>query len=319
MKAMIVREFGDADSLKLADVPTPEPGPGEITIDVAYTGVGFVDTLLRAGRFDFARLPLIPGIEVTGYVRSVGDGVSSLAPGQKVAALLTDFTVGGTGMGGYAEVARAKAALTIPLRPADDLVTIAATVVNGATAIMAVSGLKPGASVAISGASGGLGRCLIAAAKAAGAAVIMAISSKVSLREALLQAGATQVATPEEFRHAADGLDVAFDTVGGDLRLELLRRLKTLGCLMLLGNASGEDTALPGDEVWLRSLQVQGLATGGLSSLVPDRVADAARAALDLAPHTAGGIAVLDLDQAKDAHVALESGRGPGKFVLKVR
>jgi len=319
MKAIVIREFGDASQLELSDLPPPEAGPGEVTIDVAYAGVGFVDTLLRAGRFDFVKLPLIPGIEVSGYVRAVGEGVTNLTVGQKVAALLTDFTVEGGGMGGYAEIARAKAALTIPLDPEDDLATAAATIVNGATAVMAVGSLKPGARVAISGASGGLGRCLIAAARAAGAAEIIAISSKVTHHETLTRAGATKAITADDFENLTDNLDAAFDTVGGELRLRLLRRLETRGRLVLLGNASGMDTAFPGDEIWLRSLQIEGFATGGLSSLFPDRIADAARAALSLRHYSAHEIAVLDLYKAGDAHVALETRQGPGKFVLRVR
>ncbi|MCB8822934.1 quinone oxidoreductase family protein [Microvirga rosea] len=319
MKAIVIREFGNASQLKLDHVSPPEAGPGEVTIDVAYAGVGFVDTLLRAGKFAFAKLPLIPGIEVSGFVRTVGEGVTNLAPGQKVAALLTDFTVGGGGMGGYAEVARAKAALTIPLASEDDLVAAAAIIVNGATAVMAVGSLEPGARVAISGASGGLGQCLIAAAKAAGAAEIIAISSKVTHHETLIRAGATKAITADDVENLTDNLDAAFDTVGGEFRLGLLRHLKTRGRLVLLGNASGMDTPLPGDEIWLRSLQIEGFATGGLSSLFPDRVADAARAALSLDHRSMGEIAVLDLHKAGDAHTALQTRQGPGKFVLRVR
>lgn len=319
MKAIVIRDFGDTSRLALEDVPPPEPGPGDVTIDVAYAGVGFVDTLLRAGKFEFAKPPLILGIEVSGSIRSVGEGVTNLVPGQRVAALLTDFTVGRVGMGGYAEVARANAALTVPLSPTDNLVRAAATIVNGATAVMAVGSLKPGARVAISGASGGLGRCLIAAAKAAGAGEIIAISGKVALHEALLRAGATRVVTPDDFRDFTEDLDTAFDPVGGDLRLRLLSRLRTRGRLVLLGNASGVDTTLPGDEIWLRSLQVEGLATGGLSSLFPGQIADAAHAALSFSESSIGEAAVLDLSKAADAHAGLESRQGPGKFVLKVR
>ncbi|WP_262299857.1 quinone oxidoreductase family protein [Microvirga sesbaniae] len=319
MKAIVIREFGNVGQLKVDHVPPLEAGPGEVTIDVAYAGVGFVDTLLRSGRFDFVKLPVIPGIEVSGYVRAVGEGVTNLTIGQKVAALLTDFTVQGGGMGGYGEVARAKAALTVPLDPRDDLVTAAAIIVNGATAVMAVGSLVPGAKVAISGASGGLGQCLIAAAKAAGAAEIIAISSKVTHHKSLIRAGATRAITADDFGNLMDDLDAAFDTVGGELRLRLLRRLKTRGRFVLLGNASGMDTALSGDEIWLRSLQIEGFATGGLSSLFPDRIAAAARAALSFNHHSVGEIAVLDLHAAGDAHLALETRQGPGKFVLRVR
>lgn len=316
MKAILIRDFGDADHLHLEEMPDPTPAPGEITIDVAYAGVGLVDVLLRGGRFDFAKPPLVPGIEVSGTVRALGDGVTGFAPGQRVAALLTDFTSGG--MGGYAEIARAKAALTIPLAPEDELATAAATAVNGATAFMALEGVPRGAVVAISGASGGLGQSLITAALTSGARSIIAISGSPARRAALLQAGATVVVTPGEFEGFAEPLDAAFDTVGGPLRAALLRHLRPAGRLVLLGNASGLDEALSGDEIWMRSVIVEGLSTGGISHLAPERIAKAASLALLAGRGRTEAIAVFDLDRAADAHRALEARQGPGKFVLKV-
>ena len=316
MKAILIRDFGDADRLHLEEMPDPTPAQGEITIDVAYAGVGLVDVLLRGGWFDFAKPPLVPGIEVSGTVRALGDGVTGLVLGQRVAALLTDFTSGG--MGGYAEIARAKAALTVSLAPEDEFTTAAATVVNGATAFMAVEGVVRGAVVAISGASGGLGQSLITAAVASGAGRIVAISGSPARRAALLQAGATAVVTPREFEGFAEPLDVAFDTVGGPLRLALLRHLRPAGRLVLLGNASAVDEVLSGDEIWMRSVIVEGLSTGGISHLAPERIAKAARSALVAARGPSEKIAVFDLDRAANAHRALEARQGPGKFVLRV-
>lgn len=317
MKAIVIRKFGDADRLEVEEVPCPEAGPGEVTIEVSYAGVGYVDTAVRAGKFAFARPPLIPGIEVSGSIRSVGEGVTNFHPGQKVVALLTDFSVGGIGMGGYAEVARAKAALTLPLGTDDDLAMSAATIVNGATAVLAVGTLGRSARVAVTGASGGLGRALISAARSAGAVEIVAISSKTSADESLAKAGATRIVSPVDAGSLRD-VDVAYDTVGGDLRRALLNQLKTGGRLVLLGNASGNDSPLPGDEIWLRSLEVYGVSTGGLSSQFPQRVAEAARSALRLNMMSASNFELLDLGRVKEAHRALEEGRGPGKFILRM-
>ena len=71
MRAVVVEEFGPPERLRIAERPVPVPGDGEVSIDVEYAGVGFVDTLLRAGVFPLAR-PFVPGIEVTGRVRAVG-------------------------------------------------------------------------------------------------------------------------------------------------------------------------------------------------------------------------------------------------------
>ncbi len=94
----------------VAEVPAPTPGPDEVTIDVAFAGVGFVDTLFRAGAFPVA-LPYTPGIEAAGTVRDIGAGVDSPRPGQRVVALLNDFGRGPRA-GGYAEVALASADMT---------------------------------------------------------------------------------------------------------------------------------------------------------------------------------------------------------------
>ena len=313
MRAIVLETFGEPDCMKLADVAVPQPGEGEIAVDVSFAGVGFVDTLVRAGKFDFAPLPLTPGIEVSGHVRAVGAGVAGFVPGQPVAALLTDFTRGG--MGGYAETALARAALSVALPPDADLALAAATAVNGATAMMALEQVRRGATVAVSGASGGLGRTLVAAASAAGASVL-AISAKEGLAAELMALGASEVMSPGEAARLAD-VDLACDTVGGDLRQAFLRALRPGGRLVLLGNASGSDPALSGDEIWLKNVSVAGLSTGGLSHLVPDRVAAAARKALNTARLAMIRPTVLSLAQAPEAHRLLERGAG-GKFVLAI-
>lgn len=315
MKAIVLQSFGGPERLHLAEIAAPRPSQGQVAIDVAFAGVGFVDTLIRAGRFDFASLPLTPGIEVSGHVRATGPGVTGLKVGQPVAALLTDFTQGG--LGGYAEVAVAQAALTVPLSGEMDLAVAAATVVNGATAVMAIEGMQEGATIAISGASGGLGRSLIIAAHAAGAARIIALSSKSGLELELKSVGASVVISTNKLTETAPDLDFAFDTVGGEVRLGLLRALKPGGRLLLLGNASGSDTSISGDEVWLKNISMTGLSTGGLSHLAPERIAAAAQRALSIANSAVMKPTVLPLAEAAEAHRRLESGAG-GKIVLAV-
>ncbi|MDP9810183.1 NADPH2:quinone reductase [Rhizobium tibeticum] len=315
MKAILLESFGGPDRLQLKEIANPQPGAGQVSIDVAFAGVGFVDTLIRAGRFDFVPLPITPGIEVSGRIRALGPGVTGFTVGQPVAALLTDFTR--AGLGGYAEIALAQAALTVPLPPGMDLAIAAATVVNGATAIMATEAMPQGVTVAISGASGGLGRSLIIAARAAGAARIVAISSKSDLEKELQLLGASEVVSPVQFAVAEVNLDFAFDTVGGELRLSMLRALKAGGQLMVLGNASGSDSRISADEIWLRNISVAGLSTGGLSHLAPERIAAAAWRALDIVRSDIAKPTILPLARAEEAHHRLESGLG-GKIVLAV-
>ena len=313
MKAIVLESFGGPDRLQLKETTNPQPVAGQVSIDVAFAGVGFVDTLIRAGKFDFVSPPVTPGIEVSGRVRAVGPGVTGFTVGQPVAALLTDFTR--AGLGGYAEIATAQATLTVPLPPEMDLAIAAATVVNGATAIMATEAMPNGATVAISGASGGLGRSLVTAARAGGAARIIAISGKPDVENELQLLGASETMSPAQFAETAPNFNIAFDTVGGELRLSMLRTLQPGGRLMVLGNASGSDTSISGDELWHRNLTVAGLSTGGLSHLGPDRIAAAARRALDIVRSDIAKPVILPLAQAEEAHRRLEGGSG-GKIVL---
>jgi NADPH:quinone reductase len=139
MRAVVVDTPGPVEALRLVDVADPCPGEGEVAIEVAYAGVGFVDTLFRSGAFDLPT-PFIPGIEVTGHVRSVGPDVAGFTPGQPVAALLNDF---GRGMraGGYAEIAVAHCSMTAPLPVDADLAQVTAVLVNGVTAWIALCDL----------------------------------------------------------------------------------------------------------------------------------------------------------------------------------
>jgi NADPH:quinone reductase len=106
VRAMIVSAFGGPEMLSAADVPEPEPGPGEVSVTVRFAGVNYTDVRNRQGD-GLGRPPFIPGVEVSGTVRAVGAGVTSLRPGQPVAA----FTRGH----GYAEVATAAEAFTVPV------------------------------------------------------------------------------------------------------------------------------------------------------------------------------------------------------------
>ena len=105
----------------------------------------------------------------------------------------------------------------------------------------------------------------------------MAISGSWARHPAMVRAGATAILTPERFEEDGPPVDVALDTVGGPLRLALLRRLAPGGRLSPLGNASGIPAAFDGDEVRLRSVTVSGLATGGISHRLPDRARSAGR------------------------------------------
>src|SRR5207248_8639394 len=96
MRAVVVRELGGVDVLRLQDVAEPVPRPGQLAIEVAYAGVNFADVMARTNGYRVAGFPFVPGVEVSGRVRALGDGVTGFEPGQPVAAMVQG--------GGYAEV-----------------------------------------------------------------------------------------------------------------------------------------------------------------------------------------------------------------------
>jgi NADPH2:quinone reductase len=327
MRAVVVNTPGPVEALEVAETPDPVPGAGEIAVDVAYAGVGFVDTLFRAGAFDFPT-PFVPGIEVTGRVRALGEGVTGFAVGQPVAALLNDFGRAARA-GGYAEIAVAHSTMAVPVPEGADLARVTAALVNGVTAWIALHDLaRLGVrdDVLVLGATGGLGGtvCRIAAVHPA-RRVIGVVGGEA--RRAAAPAACTDVVTADGLTDAVSaitggrGVDVVVDAVGGDLRTAAFDGLAPFGRLLVLGNASGVDASLSGDAAWLNSRQVIGLNVGGTAHLVPERVATAAAAVVDLvhrgvlaepAPH------VLPLDRAGEAHAALEKRTAPAKTVLAV-
>lgn len=168
MRAIVVEEFGGPEVLQLTELPVPEPGPGQVSIDVAYAGVNFAELKARSSGYRVPALPFQPGLEVSGRIRAVGEGVPEaygLRPGLPVAAL--------TRFGGYADVAVADADTVFAVPEGVSLRTAAAlpTVLPTAHALLHEIGrLRTGESVLVQGAAGGVGGVVGQLAKLAGAA-----------------------------------------------------------------------------------------------------------------------------------------------------
>jgi NADPH2:quinone reductase len=327
MRAAVVTAPGPAESLKVADVPDPRPAAGELSIDVEFAGVGFVDTLFRAGTFALPT-PFVPGIEVAGRVREVGAGVIGFVVGQPVGALLNDFGRGPRA-GGYAEIAIAHASMTVSL-PADaDLASAAGVLVNGVTGWMALhdlARLQVNDDVLVLGASGGLGNIVSRLAAARPARRVIGVVGSEARRASAAQectdviVGADLVTAVAELTDGR-GVDVVVDPVGGELRVQAFEQLAPLGRLLVLGNASGQDPALSGDATWLGTRQLIGLSLGAVAHLVPDQVQLAASAVVGL---THRGLlrepppSVAPLNDVVDVHRALENRSAPPKTVLAI-
>jgi NADPH2:quinone reductase len=323
MRAVVVKRPGPVEALEVLEVAEPSPGPGEVTVEVAYAGVGFVDTLFRSGAFEVP-VPFTPGIEVAGHVRAVGEGVTGFEVGQPVAAMLNDFGRGWRA-GGYAEVAVAHASMTTRLPENADLARVAAVLINGVTAWLALHDLARlgvGDDVLVLGASGGLGGTAGRLAAIHPARRVIGMVGGDPERLAGDPAWTDVVTAADLGTNTVGNVDVVIDPVGGESRARAYEHLAPLGRLIVVGNASGEDRAITADSAWLNSRQVLGFSLGGVAHLMPERVGVAMSAVVGLLHR---GVlrepepSIVPLDRAAEVHHALETRTAPAKTILALR
>ncbi|MFC8131870.1 zinc-binding alcohol dehydrogenase family protein [Streptomyces sp. NPDC057302] len=317
MKAVTIPSFGAADVLRLAEVKIPEPGPGQVSIDVAYAGANFAEVLYRQGVVDVP-LPFVPGIEVSGRIRALGPGVEGLSVGQPVAALTI------VDSGGYAEVVTTSADLVAPLDGYDlSLETAAALPSNSTTAFLVldrVARIEPGESVLVHAAAGGVGSQLGQAAQQLGAGRVVGTVGSAAKIETARAFGYDEVVLRDSLADAGE-FDVVVDMVGGPARRSSLDLLALMGRLVVMGNASGaEDVALSSNELWFAGKTVSGFNLAAFSAAFPAQAGRALRRAVAAA--AAGQMKVqveaLPLEQAAEAHRRIESGSTTGKLVLGI-
>lgn len=317
IKAVTIPEFGPAEVLRLDEVQIPEPGPGQVSIDVAYAGANFAEVLYRQGVVDVP-LPFVPGIEVSGRIRALGEGVEGLRIGQPVAALTI------VDSGGYAEVVTTSADLVAPLDGLDlGLGVAAALPSNSTTAFLVldrVARIEPGESVLVHAAAGGVGSQLGQAARLLGAGRVVGTVGSESKIEVAEGFGYDEVILRDRLAEAGD-FDVVVDVVGGPTRRASLDRLVSMGRLVVMGNASGaEDVGIPANELWFTNKAVAGFNLAAFAATSPADVGCALRRAVAAAASGTLRVQVesLPLDQAAEAHRRIESGTTTGKLVLEV-
>ncbi len=273
MKAVMCHSHGMPESLVLEEVSNPQPGPGEVVIDVHATALNFPDVLMIQGKYQSQPpLPFAPGGEVSGTIAAIGDGVEGFAVGDRV--------FGGVGYGGFAEQVAVKAA---GLRRMTDKMTfehaagISTTYGTSYYALKQRADLKPGETLLVTGAGGGVGLAAVELGKAMGAKVIAAASSQEKLAAAQ-EAGADILVNysggdlKEQIKTLTDGrgVDVIYDPVGGDLFDQCMRSIAWYGRVLVIGFAAGDIPKLPTNLVLLKSCQVIGVFYGAWTGRDPE-------------------------------------------------
>ncbi|HSW06346.1 NADPH:quinone oxidoreductase family protein [Aquabacterium sp.] len=253
------------DALQWKEVPTPEPGPGQVRLAVRAASLNFPDILIVQNKYQFKPpLPFVPGSEFAGVVDAVGPGVTQFKPGDAVAAL--------SGTGGFGTHAIVPADKLLPL-PAgfkfEHAAAFAFTYGTSHHALMDRAALQPGETVLVLGAAGGVGTAALQIAKAAGARVIAAASTdeKCALCRSL---GADAVInySSENIRDALKALtdgkgpDVVYDPVGGDIAEPVFRSIAWRGRYLVVGFAAGGIPALPFNLALLKGAAIVGVFWG---------------------------------------------------------
>ena len=318
MKAMQIVSFdGLASGLRYQEAPTPEPGPGQIAVDVDHAGVGYVEALFAEGLVPID-LPWTPGLEVSGRVRALGDGVAGYRVGDAVVALTI------TGGGGYGQVAVAPAELVAPLPAGLDPVLAAAVPANSTTALVAleeIAHLRRGESVLVHAAAGGLGSQMGQVARLLGAGRVVGVTRSEVKRQEILDLGYDEAWLTEDLSEAEPAqFDVVADPVAGPARLRSLDLLRTGGRLLALGDASQEqDQQVSTTSLWLRGIGVIGFNLGAFSQANPALVGGYLRRAVELVASGELRVHVTDrlpIQEAAQAVSAVRTGTTTGKIVL---
>lgn len=319
MRAMRLHEIGK--DLILEEVAKPEPGPGQVLLRVRACGVNFADTLMVQGQYqERPDLPFSPGLEVAGVVEALGEGVSAPAPGTRVAVTC--------GYGGFADYVTAPAAACVPLPDGMTDAEGAALQVAYGTSHVALdyrAGLKPGETLLVTGAAGGVGLTAVEIGALMGATVIAVARGQDRLDRAR-KMGATHLIDSEtaDIRHevkALGGADVVYDPVGGDQWEVAIRAAKPEARLIPIGFASGSVPQIPANILLVKNLTVIGLYWGAYFRLRPKVMADSL--AQLIAWHGTGKIKPhishqVPLEEANAALTLLRARQATGKVVVTI-
>jgi NADPH2:quinone reductase len=322
VKAVLCKEFGPPERLAVEETAAPTAGAGQVVVEVRACGVNFPDVLMIEDKYQFKPpLPFAPGGEVAGVVTAVGEGVEHVRIGDRV--------IGSTGWGGFAEEVAVDAARVFPIPPGMDFVPASALLFAYGTSHHALEDraqIKPGETLLVLGAAGGVGLAAVELGKVMGARVIAAASNAAKLAVCREQ-GADEVIdyASEDLKERTKqltggaGADVIYDPVGGAFAEAALRAIAWNGRFLVVGFASGDIPRIPLNLVLLKGCQIVGVFWGAFSAREPARnqanIQELMRwyAEGKIKPHVS---ATYPLERAAEALRAMVERKVTGKVVL---
>ncbi len=322
MKTMLCKQFGPPESMVLEDVSSPKAGPGQVVLDVKACGVNFPDVLIIQDKYQFKpRLPFAPGGEVSGVVKELGEGVTTLSLGDRVLA--------STGFGGFAEELAIPATSAVPIPDSMDFPTAAAFLMTYGTSYYALKDrahIQPGENLVVLGAAGGVGLAAVELGKALGARVIAAASNEEKLA-VCKEHGADETidystgSLKDSMRKltGGNGADVVYDPVGGEYSEAAIRATAWDGRFLVIGFATGDIPRIPLNLTLLKSCQIVGVFWGAFVGRFPERNKQNTRELFDLfakgtiKPYVSSS---YPLDRAADALDEIGGRRAKGKIVV---
>ena len=269
MRAVVVKALGSLDHLAIEDRPKPQPGPGQVLIDVAAAGINFADLLAVQGKYQVeAKPPYVPGMEVAGVVAAIGAGISRFKPGDRVIATMRQ--------GAFAEAAVAKESECHAL-PGDigfaDGASLGIAYQTAYFGLRDSGRLEPGEVVLVNGAAGGVGIAAVQLAKAFGAMVLGGLNGlakgdvvRRNGADRLIDLSAPNLADSlrDQVKAATGGrgADVILDMIGGDVFDASLRALAFRGRIVIIGFTSGRMPLIKANYLFIKNITATGLIWG---------------------------------------------------------
>jgi NADPH2:quinone reductase len=325
LRAVLCNAFDGVKALTVGDAPEPRPKADEVLVDVHAASVSYMDYLMVCGGYQMRPpLPYVPGTDAAGVVVGIGEKVDRFRPGDRVACE--------GWYGAFAERMTAKATKTALLPDGVNFVAGSTLLHMYLTAHYALIGraqVRPGETVLVTGAAGGVGLACVEVARLLDARVIAAVGSPAKAdvvrdrgAHAVIDYSGEDLSERVKALTGGEGVDVCIDNIGGKLFTTLARLMRWNGRLLPVGFTSGEVPSVPMNLPLLKNYSIVGMFSGAWTDRFPDEAARAAETVMQwagegkLRPHVDR---VLPLERAADAMSAIADRTVIGRTVLSVR